>query len=82
MLSVRIDEEIAEKVERVSKKMKITKSELVKNALKSYLNNVGSSSDIFEKSEDLIGKYSSGDINRSKSYKKIVKEKIHGKIAH
>ena len=82
MISLRLPKELEEKLESMSKKEQLTKSDMIREALEIYLVDKEKSKQPYKLGEDLFGKYGSGDGKLSKEYKKKVKEKIHGKMSH
>lgn len=79
MLSIRLPEEIDKKIKMLASRKQITKTEIVKEALKEYIEKQEKLGDSFELGKDLFGKYGSGAGNLSAEYKKKVREKIHAK---
>lgn len=82
MISLRLPKELEEKLESLSKKEQITKSDMVREALEKYLVGIEKSKQPYKLGEDLFGKYGSGDGKLSTEYKKKVRDKIHGKMSH
>lgn len=82
MISLRLPKDLEERLESVSKKERITKSDVIREALEKYLVDMDKTTHPFELGEDLFGKYGSSDGKLSKEYKKRVREKIHEKISH
>ncbi|TVR67525.1 MAG: ribbon-helix-helix protein, CopG family [Spirochaetaceae bacterium] len=82
VVTVRLTPEIESEIDRIASVEKKTKSDIVKEALKEYINvhaNVGSA---FKLGEDLFGVSESGDTDRSISYRDRLKEKLRAKHAH
>ncbi|WP_187648256.1 ribbon-helix-helix domain-containing protein [Nitrosophilus labii] len=75
MLCIRVDKELEQKIETFSKEFNITKSKLVKEAIKEYL----SKKTPYELGKKYFGKYGSGEKDLSTTYKSKIKEKIYGK---
>jgi hypothetical protein len=82
MTSIRLPSDIEKKLNQVSRAERITKSELIKIALKRYFDYYFNKTTPFELGRDLFGKYGSGNGGLSKNYKKILKEKINAKFSH
>ena len=77
MLSIRLPDEIEQKLNAAAKTKKLSKSELVKKALTAFfLNEEQSSYDIGKK---YFGKRGSGKGNLSVTYKKVLREKLNDK---
>ena len=74
MISVRLDKNLEERLEVFAKELNISKSKIVKEALKEYLN----SKTPYELGKEFFGKYG-GSADLSKDYKKIIKEKLYEK---
>ena len=74
MVSVRLDKDLEEKLEILAKELNVSKSTIIKEALKEYMK----SKTPYELGKDFFGKYG-GDENLSVNYKKILKEKLYGK---
>lgn len=82
MISLRLPKELEDKLELLSKREQMTKSDVVREAIEKYLSDYEKSKRPYELGEDLFGKYGSRDGKLSKAYKKRVKEKIHEKMSH
>ncbi len=79
MFSVRLPEELERKVNQLAEQENRTKSQIFRNALEEYVAAHEKKRSSFELGEDLFGKYSSGREDLSQTYKKRIKEKLHGK---
>lgn len=79
MFSIRLPKELEKKVEELSKKEQVTKSEIVREALQEYIEKREKTEHPYLLGEDLFGNYGSGSGSRSVEYKKIVRDKIHAK---
>ena len=79
MVSVRLPRGMEQKLERLSAKGKISKSEIIKEALEEYLNKLEQAEQPYILGEELFGKYGSGSGVLSRDYKKLVRGKIHAK---
>lgn len=81
MISLRLPKELEEKLEYLSAKENITKSDVVREALEKYLVEYDKSIHPYALGEDLFGKYESGDGKLSVDYRRKVREKIHEKMS-
>ena len=79
MFSIRLPKELEKKVEELSKKEQVTKSDIVREALQEYIDKREKAEHPYLLGEDLFGKYGSDSGSRSVEYKKIVRDKIHAK---
>ncbi len=79
MFSIRLPKELEKKVEELSKKGQVTKSEIVRKALQEYVDKREKADQPYLLGEDLFGKYGSGFGSRSVEFKKIVRDKIYAK---
>jgi predicted DNA-binding protein len=82
MISVRLSKKLDHKLAALSEREKITKSELVKEALEKYLDDYEQKSQPFVLGEELFGKYGSGTGERSVTYKQKVRAKIGARMSH
>jgi hypothetical protein len=78
MLTLRLDPKLEQKIKITAKNLGLTKSELIRKSINSYLGKIGHAN-AWDIGEDLFGKYSSGLGNLSTDRKKIVKNKIQAK---
>jgi predicted DNA-binding protein len=81
MISLRLPKELEDKLEALSKKENMTKSDVIREAIEKYLAEQDKLKQPFELGRDLFGKYGSGDGKLSVEYKKKVREKIHEKMS-
>lgn len=77
--TVRLSQELEQKLETYSSLWNTTKTDIVKEALQTYFANRESEKDSWEVGEPLFGKYGSGEADMSVTYKKRIKEKLHGR---
>ena len=81
MIAVRLPKELEEELNRLAKKRNLTKTDIVKEALKLFFqtekNKVQKTP--YELGEALFGKYDSGQENLSETYKKRLKGKLREK---
>ncbi len=82
MLSLRLSKELEEKVEALSKRVKMSKSDVVREAIEQYIASQEAALNPSLIGEDLWGNYGSGEGNLSVTYKKKLKEKLHAKMPH
>lgn len=82
MVSVRLSKQLEEKINLLSKRKNISKSEIIKEALEKYFDDYERQEDPYGLGEELFGKYGSGKVNLSVTYKKKVREKINEKMPH
>ncbi len=81
MTTVRLNDEILNKLIALIKIEKTTKSEIIKKAIIEYYNMREKDIKPFDLGVDLFGKYGS-DKYSSKNYKVKLKEKLHEKHSH
>ncbi len=79
MFSVRLDDELNKKIQDMAKKAKVSKSEIVREALTEYLEARVVEENPYDLGQDLFGRFGSGDGDLSTSYKKRIKEKLNEK---
>ncbi|MFO7882399.1 MAG: ribbon-helix-helix domain-containing protein [Kosmotogaceae bacterium] len=79
MFSVRLDDELEEKVRSMAEKAKVSKSEIVREALTEYLEARETEERPYELGQDLFGRFGSGVGDLSTTYKARIKEKLHEK---
>lgn len=82
MLSIRLPQELEEKLDMISAVENATKSDIVRKALEEYISQHAQDKNPYALGEDLFDKYGSGNGTLSTEYKERVKEKINAKIAH
>ena len=79
MISLRLSNDLDEKLNQIAKDEKISKSELVKRALVLYFEDYQKTHSPYDLGSDLFGKYGSGSGNLSQNYKNILKGKLREK---
>ncbi|MBM4236764.1 MAG: ribbon-helix-helix protein, CopG family [Firmicutes bacterium] len=79
MFSVRLPDDLEEKIKILSEKKNLSKSEIVREALQDYMTKDEATEHPYDLGRDLFGQHSSGDGNLSETYKKRIKEKIREK---
>ncbi|MDM8517312.1 hypothetical protein QUF76_14010 [Desulfobacterales bacterium HSG16] len=82
MVSLRLPQELEDKLNVVSSAKNITKSEIIKQALAAWFSDYDRTQSPYELGQDLFGKYGSSKNDLSKTYKKRLKDKLHEKYAH
>ena len=81
MTTVRLNDEIRNKISTLIEIEKTTKSEIIKKAIIEYYELHARDMSPFELGKDLFGRYGS-DEALSENYKMKVKEKLHEKHTH
>ena len=81
MSSIRLPKDIEDKISDLAQMEKTTKSEIIKRALRRYLDSITRQATPFELGKDLFGRQGSGMGNLSQDYKKRFKERIREKHA-
>ena len=79
MTSIRLAPELEEKLNAISEMERTTKSEIVKRALKIYIDRYEEGLTPCELGRDLFGNHGSGEKDLSKTYKKRLKDKLREK---
>jgi predicted DNA-binding protein len=81
MLSVRLSEEMEERVSYFSRLENRSKSEIVKEALRLYFHKRDEEDrmNAYEMGKEFFGRYGSGEGDRSVTYKRRLKEKLREK---
>jgi len=82
MISVRLPDDLEQKVNQISKKDHISKSELIKDALLQYIDQYEDTLDSFKIGNQFFGKYASENSNFSTTYKQRIREKLNEKYSH
>jgi len=82
MISLRLTQELEQKINKLSKAEKTSKSDIIKRALDFYFKDYQKKQNPYELGKDLFGKYGSANGNLSKDYKNILKEKLREKHSH
>ena len=81
MTTVRLNNEIRNKISTLAEIEETTKSEIIKKAIIEYYKQHARDMSPFELGKDLFGRYGS-DETLSENYKMKVKEKLHEKHTH
>ena len=76
MLTVRLPEDLEAELDRIASAESRTKSDVVKDALQHYVKAHRENRSSYEMGQDLFGKTSSDQSNRSQTFKKRIKEKL------
>ncbi len=79
MISLRLPNDLDNKLNQISKSEKISKSEIVKRALVLYFEDYHKTHSPYDLGSDLFGKYGSSDGSLSQNYKNILKRKLREK---
>lgn len=83
MISIRLEQNLEEKLTLVSKIKQQTKTDTIKQALKYYFNTLNTSNPTaYILGEAFFGKYGSNSGNLSATYKQKLKDKINAKNHH
>jgi len=78
MITLRLDPELENSIQRSAKLLGISKSELIRNSVTEYLSKL-SKPNPWELGKDYFGKYASGQVNLSSDRKLLFKKKIMAK---
>ena len=78
MITLRLDPELENSIQRSAKLLGISKSELIRNSVKEYLSKL-SKPNPWELGKDYFGKYASGQNNLSADRKLLLKNRIMAK---
>lgn len=81
MISVRLPEELEDKLNKLAEIEDLTKTDIVNNALENYINEREQKLKPYELGKDLFGSAGTGDKNSSINYKNEVGEKISEKYS-
>lgn len=79
MYSLRLPKNLEHELERAAKIESKSKAQIIKFALEDYLSKLSTKPTAYELGKEYIGKYASGQSNRSTSYREIITEKIRAK---
>ena len=82
MLSIRLSKEMEQKLETMSRQTKMSKSDMVREAIEQYLVEREVQMEPALLGEDLWGNHGSGEGDLSVTYKRRLKEKLHEKMPH
>ena len=77
MFSVRLDDELEKKIRAMAEKTRVSKSEIVREALTEYLEAREAEERPYDLGRDLFGRFGSGESDLSTTYKARIKEKLH-----
>jgi hypothetical protein len=81
MLTVRLPQELEDKLKQLAASEKRTKTQVIRAALEVYLQARHGKKSASELGEDLFGRYGSGHGRLSTTYKGMLKERIRAKRA-
>jgi len=79
MMTLRIDEDLEQKIERASETLGISKSELIRRSVQEFIVGI-SKPDPYTAGKDLFGKFRSGRSDLSSNRKAIVNEHLSKKF--
>jgi len=82
MVAVRLEQEIENKLDYFAKRQSMTKSSVIKEALKQYFDSQTLDKTPYELGVGLFGQVGSGDGTLSKTYKSKLKDKLRAKNSH
>lgn len=82
MFSIRLSDELSEKLKQIADADKKTKTEIVKLAIEKYIGEYEKKLSPYTLGKDLFGKYGSGETDRSVNRKQILKDKLRDKFSH
>ena len=78
-VSIRLGEELEERLARASRKLRVAKTEVIKRSLTAFLDQLEPGKSAFELGQDLFGADESGPATLSGSYKQHLKAKLRAK---
>jgi predicted transcriptional regulator len=78
-ISVRLDRALESRLNHVSEKLRVNKSEIIKRSLEAFLEQFDQPPSAYELGEDLFGADRSPGKAVAADYKKILKEKLRAK---
>jgi Arc/MetJ-type ribon-helix-helix transcriptional regulator len=79
MTTVRLPAEVEQKLNDLSKRKRKSKSELIKEALEAYLEQLATEEDSYTLGRGYFGQFGSGNGSLSVTYKKRLKEKLRAR---
>jgi predicted DNA-binding protein len=82
MVTVRLPDEMEAQLQTLTEIENSTKTDVIKSALAEYLEKHLREKTPYDLGKDLFGRYSSGDTDRSATYKDRVKKSLNEKHAH
>ena len=80
-ISLRVDKQLARRLEAAARARGLSKSELLRQCLEEYLSRNDKQPTAWELGKDLFGCYDSGLGHLSERAEEIVKQRIHAKLA-
>lgn len=78
-ITVRLDAETTKALARAAKERGLTKSELIRESVREYLDTRGDGLMAWELGKDLFGKHSSNHADLAGNSKRIARERVHAK---
>jgi hypothetical protein len=82
MFSIRLPDDLDDKINRIADDEQTSKSQVVKEALVQYITDYYSRQSPYESGQSLFGRFGSGQQNLSTQYKQLIREKIRAKHTH
>jgi RHH-type rel operon transcriptional repressor/antitoxin RelB len=82
MLSIRLDPETENDLSRSAEALGVTKSEFIRQLIQQKLEANASKTTPWQLGHELFGREGSGQNDRSRNRKKILKEKLRAKTSH
>jgi hypothetical protein len=78
-VSIRLGEELEERLARASKKLRVAKTEVIKRSLAAFLDQIEPGESAYDLGKDLFGADDSGPTTLSSTYKRRLKAKLRAK---
>jgi predicted DNA-binding protein len=78
-VSIRLGEELEERLARASRKLRVAKTEVIKRSLTAFLDQLEPGKSAYELGQDLFGADQTGPATLSGSYKRRLKAKLRAK---
>lgn len=82
MASIRLNKELEQKIDLIAKQRKITRSEVIREAISEYVAEKEGAGNPYELGKELFGVRGSGESDRSVYYKAKLKSKLREKHTH
>ena len=81
MTSIRLSDKLKHKLDKIAEQKHTSKSEIIRTALKKYLEENSNEGNPYKVGENLFGKYGSGQSDNSVNYKSKLKDKVRDKYS-
>ena len=78
-VSIRLGEELEERLARASRRLRVAKTEVIKRSLTAFLDQLDPGKSAYELGQDLFGADQTGLTTLSRSYKRRLKTKLRAK---